>query len=360
MNRVTDWKKIIVRACWILFGAGLLVLFTVAFMRKQEKKCREINIEITGVEKHLFIDEKDVLNLLNSNGALIAKPLHQINLRKLETLLETNEWVEYAELFFDNNQVLHVTIQEKEPLARVFRLNGESFYLDSFFVKLPLSTKLSARVPVFTGYPNQQKDDTVLLRQIIDIARYVSADSFFAAQIAQIHITPVHEFELFPLIGDHLIRLGDGNGLDNKFRRLSTFYRKAWLTSGIDLYDVLDIRFDHQVVAVRKGTMQQPVDSIAALKMIQGLSKNPLPSDTLPLNPPNTALPSAKPDKAIQLSTIPPSTTPVKKQHKPVVVPTVPVPVKKITQKAKVPLKTKKSPKTLMPRNNNKIQKPLS
>ncbi|MBL0131954.1 MAG: hypothetical protein IPP43_13305 [Chitinophagaceae bacterium] len=35
--------------------------------------------------------------------------------------MEKNTWIEEAELYFDNRDVMHVTVTEKEPVARVFR-----------------------------------------------------------------------------------------------------------------------------------------------------------------------------------------------------------------------------------------------
>jgi cell division protein FtsQ len=71
----------------------------------------------------------------------------------MEAMVEKNPWVSNAEMFLDNNQVLQVRIEERQPVARVFTLDGNSFYLDSAALRLPLSDKISARVPMFTRFP---------------------------------------------------------------------------------------------------------------------------------------------------------------------------------------------------------------
>ncbi|MGM3198787.1 cell division protein FtsQ/DivIB, partial [Bacillus cereus group sp. BC241] len=85
----------------------------------------------------------------------------------METSLETNPWVRNAEMYIDNQQVLQVLIEERQPVARVFTIQGGSFYVDSSGMRLPLSEKLSARVPMFTGFPSDNvklsKPDSVLL-----------------------------------------------------------------------------------------------------------------------------------------------------------------------------------------------------
>ena len=263
--RKYNWKKIFTQTLWILAGIGMIVLLGAAMQRKNQKQCMDIKIEITGVERHMFIDEKDVLHILNSAGPVAGNKLSAINLKIMEAVLERNSWVKNAEMFLDNNQLLQVRIEERQPVARVFTLQGNSFYLDSAGMRLPLSERLSARVPVFTGFPSDKKmlahPDSALLQSIVQLGQYIIMDSFWMAHIAQIDITPQANFELIPVLGDHLVALGNVNDLDSKFKRLYTFYRKAWLQNGINTYEKLDVQYNNQVVAVRTGTTKARVDS---------------------------------------------------------------------------------------------------
>ncbi|MCW3087257.1 MAG: hypothetical protein JWQ78_643, partial [Sediminibacterium sp.] len=157
MMKKYKWKKILIRVMWILAGTGTFVLLGAAIHKKNRKPCTDIKIEITGVERHMFIDEKDVLDILNVAGPVMGNQLSAINLRSMETVVERNPWVKNAEMFLDNNRVLQVSIEERQPVARVFTLEGASFYVDSTAMRLPLSEKISARVPVFTGFPSGKK-----------------------------------------------------------------------------------------------------------------------------------------------------------------------------------------------------------
>ena len=47
-------------------------------------------------------------------------------------------------MWFDNRNVLHVEVYEREPIARIFTTAGNTFYIDSTEKKLPLSDRLSA------------------------------------------------------------------------------------------------------------------------------------------------------------------------------------------------------------------------
>jgi len=368
MKQPLNWKKGLMRICWILAGMGLIVLAGAAIQQKNNRLCKEVRIDITGAEQHLFIDEKDVLDLLNENGPVIGRPIAQLNLRQMESQVEQNKWVKNAEMFFNNNQVLQISIEERQPVARVFQTNGRSFYLDTAAVLLPLSSKLSARVPVFTGLPAQPQPDSALLQQVIAMARYIQADSFFSAQVSQIDITPNRQFEIVPLVGDQLVRFGDASDLENKFKRLKAFYRSAWLQYGINTYETLDLQFKNQVVGVRRGTAKAYADSASALALIRNTAMFPPALDTMQA--------TKKPDSvAVKKPTALPAVTksadkPVPKTvQQSVLQPEAgkqaaakPVASKKATKKPVVAQpagKLLKSPKTLMPNNNKKNQKPL-
>jgi len=84
------------------------------------KACSNIEINIKGTTKHMFIKQADVVDVLNKNTVHAGETLDEINLRKTEEQLKSNPWIKDAELFFDNHQILHVKISEREPVARVF------------------------------------------------------------------------------------------------------------------------------------------------------------------------------------------------------------------------------------------------
>lgn len=273
--RKYNWKKIIVRTLWLIAGIGTIVLFGAAMQTKNHKNCEDVKIEIRGAAKHMFIDEKDVKDMLVSTGFVTGKPIASLDLRFMETIVEKNPWVRNAEMFLDNNRVLQVMIDERQPVARVFAMDGNSFYLDSNALRLPLSEKLSARVPVFTGFPSSKailaKPDSALLFNVVKLGRYIMADSFWMAQVAQVDITPQSTFEMIPVIGNHLVVLGDAEDIDKKFHRLYTFYQQAWLENGMETYEKLDVQYDKQIVAVRKGATKAWIDSARAREAIKSL-----------------------------------------------------------------------------------------
>ncbi|OIR02991.1 hypothetical protein GALL_149910 [mine drainage metagenome] len=299
-----NWKKRITQTVWLLIGVGTIVLFGAAIQKKNHRKCDDVKIEITGAEKDVFIDEKDVMDLINSNGNIIGKDLSAINLKALEAALKKNMWVNNAEMFFDNNQLLHINIEERQPVARVFSADGSSFYVDSSDVRLPLSDKLSARVPVFTNFPSNKEilsePDSEMLCNVVKLGKFIVADSFWMAQVSQIAILPNAGFEMIPTIGDQVIELGNADDLENKFGRLYSFYKQAWLQNGMNKYEKIDVQFDDQVVAVKRGVGKTLTDSVKAKQLMASVGKDSvqvapkLPINVAPLKPNKTENPVNK------------------------------------------------------------------
>ncbi len=254
MNAQTTIRKILFITVWLCIGGGMFTLLLAAISKKNKGLCKDYHIAIKGAYNNFFIDKKDVEQLLmnTTKGNIKGRPVASFNLHELEQMLEQNTWIEEAELYFDNQDILHVTVIEKEPVARIFTTEGNSFYMDSLGRKMPLSDKLSARVPVFTNFPDKKRMsgmDSVLLNDVRVTANFIVNQPFWMSQVAQIDITAERKFEMVPVIGNHLVKLGDGENIAQKFNRLLLFYRQVLSKTGFDKYKVIDVQYKGQVVA---------------------------------------------------------------------------------------------------------------
>jgi cell division protein FtsQ len=275
--RNLPWKKIIMRTVWIMLGVATMVFFVMAWQEKDKKTIKNIQIQIAGEETQLFINERDIKEMLKAGGHIIGAQMSSLNLSAIEKTVAGNPWVKKAEIYYTNKQVLHVLIEERIPVARIFTPSGASFYLDSTGLRLPLSDKVVARVPMFTGFPSDRpilsKPDSQLLKEVVILGKFLNTDSLWGAQIAQVDITPQAIFELVPVIGDHIITLGKPADLEQKF--LQTFYKQAWMQKGVRFYERIDIRYKDQVVAIKQGTAKAQIDSAQSALLIQGLMAQP-------------------------------------------------------------------------------------
>lgn len=268
-------RKILFITVWLCIGAGMFTLLLASISKKNKGVCAGYSITIKGPQNNFFIDQKDVEGLLRkvTKGNIKGQAISAINLKEIKRVLEKDSWINEAVLYFDNKDVLHVTIKEREPVARLFTISGSSFYIDSAAKKLPLSDKLSARVPVFTSFPDGKilrVKDSVLLVNVKGIANYIFKNPFWQSQVAQIDITPEGTFEMIPVVGNHTVKLGDGENISNKFRRLMVFYKQVLSKTGFDKYKIIDVQYAGQVVVSRYAANAK-IDSIQLRRNVEKL-----------------------------------------------------------------------------------------
>ena len=302
------WQQIVINILWSIAAAALILLFVVSWKAKSEKQLTDIQVELVGESAQaLFMDEIAIRSILNDRGVQVGMPLEKINLTQLEKFIEKTEWVKNAEFFINNKLVLEVKIEQRIPIARIFTASGTSFYIDNEGSRLPLKQLTVLNLPVFTGFPTYQpklsSPDSVLLKDVLFFAKTIQKHRFFMAQVAQVNIEPNGTFQMVPTLGDHLVLLGTVDQLEDKLNRLFTFYKKVWLGSGVNAYQYIDCRFNHQVVALKKGL--QPIAFTGDFKLLVGdstlMMQAPVASidiavNTLPvLN--DSAMPSPKPVK---------------------------------------------------------------
>jgi cell division protein FtsQ len=291
-------KKIVWLSLSTSMVVGLLLLLMAAITKQSQKLCAGVDIQISGNQGQSFLNKQMVLSLMSPAKPMVikGKPQTSFDLHLLENKLEQHAWVKDAELFFDHNNLLRINIKESVPLARIFTRSGESFYIDSSGRLLPLHENVCMKIPVFTGYPNNsiKAADSALINQIKLIGNYLLANSFWRAQITQVHITNDQLFELTPLIGNHTVQLGNGIGLAEKLHRLFLFYQQVSTIAGIDKYSVINVQYAQQVVATKKrgnDTLANNTKAVTALQpLIAAAQKNEVDSTISTLVDNNIAL----------------------------------------------------------------------
>ena len=276
-------KKILLFTLWVSIAAGTTVLLVAAIKKTDTEKCTEVDIKITGIENTTgpkFVDEDEILSTIQSinNGVPVGKTIGSFNLKQIESALEKSKWVKNAELFFDKNGVLKVNLQEREPVARIFTTGNNSFYIDTALTMLPLSDRLSARLPVFTGFPSDNivltALDSSLLNDIKSISIAIQKNAFRMAMIDQVDITAQRNFEMIPKIGNQLIVFGAAIDADAKFNKLELFYKQVIAKTGWSKYSVINVQYNNQVVARIRGAEDKTADSVRTLQIMQVMAAN--------------------------------------------------------------------------------------
>jgi cell division protein FtsQ len=223
-----------------------------------------------------------------SPASLQDKALRELDLRSMERRMEKEPWVRDAELYIDRNRVLHIHLQEREPLARIFTTEGLSFFIDSSMGMIPVNPSHTPRVIVFTGLPvggqKWKRRDSLVVSEVMEIALRIASDSLMSALVEQVDLDPVKGFVMVPKAGEHTVVMGDGKDVEDKFKRLKIFYQQVLSLTGWSMYREVDLRFRGQVVAmpthpvpVEKPSWGAVADSVksSAPAAAKGISTRP-------------------------------------------------------------------------------------
>ena len=244
----------VLRALVTLVVTSCVIVGVLSASKKQGKeKIKNILLHIRNEKAHFFIDKLAMWHqLIEMRGIEVNKTaIQQINVGQIEKEALQNPWVENPQVYIDNNNVLHIFVSQRRPVARVFFDNGQSFYLDPSLKLLPLSNMFTYYTTIVTNVPVYNNDslDNDMRGRILKLVKFIDRDTFWNAQIAQVIVTNKGDFELIPVLGTQIIVFGDTTRMVEKFENLFAFYKKVFNRIGWDKYTLLDLRYKNQVVA---------------------------------------------------------------------------------------------------------------
>ena len=256
MLKKIRWHLVFKTTAWILSLAGIVVLMSFVETKKHTTKCTNVKILIPGADN--FIEREEIDDILKRNqGILIGKVMDQINLNEIERNIKSNPYIASAKVFGDMNGVIHIEIEQREPVLRIINAGGQDFYVDREGLKMPVSSNFTANVLVANGniveYFNGKLDTlrSTLAEDLYKTALFIRADTLWDAQIEQLYVAENKDIELIPRVGNQRIILGDADSLGLKMRNLREFYKQAMPTVGWDAYKTINIKYTNQVVCER-------------------------------------------------------------------------------------------------------------
>ena len=193
----------------------------------------------------------------------LGRPINKLkvkdlNLSGLETYLDKNPFVEDADAFINADDILFVLIKMRQPVVRLMDFNGNSQFMDSEGVLMPVNEQYTIRVPVATGMHlvlNESEDEAEKwMKQLHELAEAIQQDSFMWNLTEQIHLNEDKDFVIIPKLGRERIIVGDATRLDEKFEKLKLFYREGIRRTGFGKYRSINLKFSDQVIGKLKNT----------------------------------------------------------------------------------------------------------
>jgi cell division protein FtsQ len=264
IKRKISIRKILQVFLTLVVTSCCIIAMVSASKIENDKTVKSVAIHFKNDKKYHFIQEQEILDLAITNRQVDVAhtPISKLDIHTMERLIMANPWVAFAQVYIDNERVLHMYVTQRIPVVRMFQANSNSFYLDTTLSIMPLSDNYIYYTTVVTNVPELKNDSAgwALRKDIVSLVRYIQADSFWNSQISQVVADSDGTFELVPILGDHRILFGTATNIKEKFNNLFTFYKNVLNRIGWDKYQTLDIRFHNQVVASPSLPYTGPVD----------------------------------------------------------------------------------------------------
>ncbi len=222
----------------------IIVLFSFSNDRNNKRKLSKMNVEFVDEGNHFITYPMVNKLLIQNNDTITSIAKEHLVLNKLEGILNTNQMIQEAQVYYTVNGQLGARIKQRKPIARV---TGKTpFYIDVEGESMPLSPVFSARVPLISGTINKEK-----LEEVFVLSKYIYEDDFLSKNIIGIHKRD-NEFELKLRMNDFEVLLGSVESIETKFRNFKAFYKKAQKDNTLNKYKTVNLRYSNQVVCTKK------------------------------------------------------------------------------------------------------------
>ena len=234
---------------------------------------KSINDElVTGVEiilsdssEYYFITKDYLYNLLFSSfGQIVGKPVKEIGLENIEKNIKTIRELRTVEAYMTIDGKLMIWAEQRRPIMRLMPDEGGDYFIDDEGVVIRRRNSYNPRLHIVVGNINVSQAmlngtsvlDTVIknpiLRDIYYLVNYIKKNDFWSAQIDQIYVDRGNGIELIPRVGNHVIRLGSVEDLEDKFINLEAFYKNVIPEVGWNKYSVINLEFKNQIVCKKR------------------------------------------------------------------------------------------------------------
>lgn len=243
-----------IRVTVALVAIGSLIAFS-------ERKagswiCHNIVVELDNETENHFLDEADVLRLVNAGqSTMIGTSMDNINLKQLEKKLKYDRHILDAEIFGDLKGNLVVKVELRRPIARIVRDDAPDAYVAEDGTIMSVSEKYTSRVVLISGAFTRKLVDAGNMyeleegKQIMEMIDFIYDDRFWRSQVAQMDVDNSGDITIYPQVTGQRVEFGKPENVASKFRKLMIFYKEILPTRGWTKYEKVNLKYEGQIIA---------------------------------------------------------------------------------------------------------------
>jgi cell division protein FtsQ len=236
-----------------------LFFLSFAIKRQDEKRCQQIEIEVSNDQELAFLTPQSTRALISGSDSLmiIGSPFSNLSLRKIEGSVKASPYTADASVYRSLNGNLIVSIVQERPLARIIREAQPDLYIAENGRLFSESSTYSARCMTLfmpgsiikTGLDNLNQ--SVEGKGLLQFIRLIDQDAFWKALISGISYDRKGQLLLYPQMGDQRIEFGKVENEEQqkiKLIKLKAFYTQIIPSKGWGRYHIVKLQYDNQII----------------------------------------------------------------------------------------------------------------
>lgn len=237
-----------------------LVFFAVVLSASRAERhvstCNTLVITVLDSAERNFISRNDVRVFLAEYGEYIGQRLDEVNLTRIEKILQSKSAILESEAYITDDGTLHVDVTQRIPVVR-FQKGEAGFYADRSGFIFPLQNKFTSMVPIvdgnlplsiekgFKGELSSEKEQ-LWVKEVIAMVAYMEKSGVWSENISQMTVSPEGNLVLVPRRGRERFIFGSPTDVKGKFGRMGEYYEAvAPLERG---YTRVDVRYSGSII----------------------------------------------------------------------------------------------------------------
>jgi cell division protein FtsQ len=84
--------------------------------------------------------------------------------------------------------------------------------------------------------------------ELMELITFINEDEFWNAQITEVVLNSRNDIRLYQQVGKQIIEFGDAFDIEDKFDRISVFYKEILPKKGWNAYDRVSVKFKDQII----------------------------------------------------------------------------------------------------------------
>jgi len=253
--RIRFLKRVISMIILISIWVSAIVFAEISY---NEVTCQGIKIKLDSENEKSSLSKKDIDRVITEEGTnyFLDKPLDEISLSKMENRVRKIPLVKSCEAHFDFSGKIVVSVQEYSPVARILNNTiGGSNQPDQYVTKdghfIGTSLLFTPRVLVVSGSYFQPFRKNLMdekSKSLLDLFKFINQDEFWKAQIGQVEVAKDGGIILIPTLGNTRVDFGLPIHIENKFKKLSVFYKQIIPSKGWNKYQWVRVKYKNQLI----------------------------------------------------------------------------------------------------------------